>query len=291
VAQLGAPFPRLGPAGWHTAQLGAAQLPPRPSTASPASAARCARGQLPRRRRRLVGPTYKPPPQNCPYLSPLPRRTFSLSPHAARPSLLHLAHAARSCSCPSTPSDSTALAPAVSPRLSLLPRPLFLVPLARGQACSLRGATWSSASARSSRPCARRGAPTWPLACGSGAVRPSRPPWRRCGAWRAVPAQLAPKRAAMAPPARLAARCAALALAAKRVAMAQRGVRVARPPGVASPLCPWPQRGPARLARRDSRHSASVARGQGAHGALPCARVVPRRACDEPGYPPVYRAR
>jgi hypothetical protein len=42
----------------------------------------------------------------------------------------------------------------------------------------------------------------------------------------------------------------------------------------ARPACLWREAG-----------ARPVTRGHGARGALPCARVVPRRACDEPVYP------
>jgi hypothetical protein len=52
---------------------------PCPATDSPTPTVRCARGQLPSRRRHLVGPTYKPHPKNRPCSSSLSSQHMFLS--------------------------------------------------------------------------------------------------------------------------------------------------------------------------------------------------------------------
>jgi hypothetical protein len=139
----------------------------------------------------------------------------------------------------------------------------------------------------------------WPRRAAMAAQRVVRAAVAPCSARPRPPRALPPRRGSVRP------RPGAVVVPLRGAAPAQRGPGTARP-RLARPWCPctaWPLRGaapcslarvPAALgttpARRDSRHSAGVARGlelgrRGPRPRCPARRVVPCHACDEPVYP------
>jgi hypothetical protein len=245
-------------------------------------------------------PPVSPHPKNCPCSSPLPRRTFSLSPPRSLP-----------------------LSPPPCPRRSEPPLPLDAVRPRRPHPHGEPPFLYSLAPLFPSPPRARPGVltaqrdlelgPRARLAALCSARCPSLAPCTRLGhgaplspslarPWRVVRGAGAARGQARSHGARGTARGQARSLGARgqahdhgaarrsRGSAPQRGLLAVAPARLARGAL-GPGARLARPARRDSRHLAGVAHGQGAHGALPCACVVPCRACDDPVYPldpPVY---